>query len=478
MTEVFFRILEISITAGIVALIVMVFRLIFKGVPRWVSCLLWALVAIRILCPFTIESEFSLMPDLSGIGKSYVSQAETVPESRPLTQSDISTQEIQVPLSSEEQASPDAGRILAVVWVCGMAGMLLYGGVSYLLTRRKVCDSVPYKDNIRQSEKVNSPFILGLVRPFIYIPFSLDKKTRRYVLAHEQAHLKRLDHIWKPLGFVLLCIHWFNPLMWVSYILLCRDVEVACDEKVIRDYDLNKRKDYARALLDCKVSYGMPSACPLSFGEVGVGERIRKTLRYKKPAKIFAVVALVMILSVSLCLLTDPVSQASTGYFTGSDRVTKGYEKPTVQVDVLPETQPSQVATETEAPADTQAETTAPQSKVEVSGNTHNSSTDYQEESLPVVLPPLSQKTTNKNYLSEKVFGDSYHSYYVDETEQSATSEKEETVNNNIPVRAENSASGNREFCNNSFGVNNGTILYNPQIAEGESTSPAPDENQ
>ncbi len=394
MTDLFFRILEISITAGIVALIVMVFRFIFKGAPRWVSCLLWALVAIRILCPFTIESEFSLMPDLSGIGKSYVSQAETVPESRPLTQSDISTQEIQAPLSSEEQTSPDAGRILAVVWVCGMAGMLLYGGVSYLLTRRKVCDSVPYKDNIRQSEKVSSPFILGLVRPFIYIPFSLDKKTRRYVLAHEQAHLKRLDHIWKPLGFVLLCIHWFNPLMWVSYVLLCRDVEVACDEKVIRDYDLNKRKDYARALLDCKVSQGRVAACPLAFGEVGVGERIRKTLRYKKPATVIAVVALVMILSVSVCLLTDPVSGADVQYYLSSGgRVTQGYEKPTAPPATEPPTEPATEPPASEAPAETEADN---YSSDDYSDDYYDYSDDYsdyeQEEKYPTIMverPPL-----------------------------------------------------------------------------------------
>lgn len=357
MTEVFFRILEISITAGIVALIVMVFRFIFKGAPRWVSCLLWAIVALRLLCPFAIESRFSLMPDMSDFSESYVSQTEGVPAVAPVPQSVVThTKNTSAQETEQEESSfVDVGRILAVVWLCGMGGMLVYGGVSYLLTRRKVSDSVPYKDNIRQSEKIKSPFILGMLRPYIYIPFALDKQTQKYVLAHEQAHLKRLDHIWKPLGFILLCVHWFNPLMWVSYILLCRDVEVACDEKVIREFDLKKRKAYATALLDCKVSQGVPAACPLAFGEVGVGQRIKKTLRYKKPATVIAVVALVMIMSVSVCLLTDPVSGADVQYYVSSgERVTEGYEKPTEPPATEPPTEPATEPPETEAPAETQ----------------------------------------------------------------------------------------------------------------------------
>ncbi len=355
MTELFYSILKISITAGLVAVAVMFFRLVFKGAPRWISCLLWVLVALRLLCPVAIESNLSLMPDLSAYQRSSSSEQEIVPSGRPVTQAQVYTQQsITNSNAQQESESVDVGRICAVVWLGGMGAMLLYGGVSYLLTRLRVRESVPLERNIRQSEKVKSPFILGVFRPFIYIPFNLDKRTKKYVLAHEQAHLKRFDHIWKPLGFILLCVHWFNPLMWLSYVLLCRDIEVACDEKVIRDYSLNKRKNYAHALLECKVSQNAVVVCPLAFGEVGVGERIKKTLKYKKPAQVIAVVAVVMILSVSVCLLTDPVSSAQINYYTSGTRVTAGYEKPTEP----PVTEPPTTAPPTEPPA-TEAPTEA-----------------------------------------------------------------------------------------------------------------------
>ncbi|MBQ8001631.1 MAG: hypothetical protein IJ298_10660 [Ruminococcus sp.] len=343
MTGLFFSILEISITAGLVALAVMFLRLVFKGTPRWISCLLWALVALRLLCPFAIESKLSLIPELSLSQESQLPEHGYVTSVKPITQTDTDIpQNVTNTIAQEESASVDAGTVLAIVWLCGMGAMALYGGASYMLTRRRVRESIPLKDNIRLSESVSSPFILGVLRPFIYIPFTLDKRTQKYVLAHEQAHLKRLDHIWKPLGFVLLCVHWFNPLMWVSYVLLCRDIEVACDERVIRDYSLNKRKDYARALLDCKVSQGRVAACPLAFGEVGVSERIKKTLKYKKTATAIVVTAVVITLLLSVGLLTDPVSGAETHYYESSySRVTEGYEKLTELSVTEPSTEPA-----------------------------------------------------------------------------------------------------------------------------------------
>ena len=348
MTDLFFIIFRISITAGLVAVAVMVFRFVFKGAPRWISCLLWALVALRLLCPVSIESELSLMPDLSVYRHSSSETYEHINPGVPVTQAEgVPSQSTPYKETQQETSSVDVGRICAFVWLGGMGAMALYGGASYLLTRLRVRASVPFEGNIRQSERIKTPFILGVFRPYIYIPFNLDKRTRKYVLAHEQAHLKRLDHVWKPLGFVLLCVHWFNPLLWLSYVLLCRDIEVACDEKVIKDFSLNKRKDYARALLNCKVSQGVVAACPLAFGEVGVGERIKKTLRYKKPATIIAVVAVVMIIAVSGCLLTDPVSAVQMNYYSAGGRVTSGYEKPTEP----PQTEPPTTAPPTEPPA-------------------------------------------------------------------------------------------------------------------------------
>ncbi len=291
----------------------MVLRLVFKGAPRWISCLLWALVAIRLVCPFVIESELSLIPDFSVSQGDKVASVEYVPDAKLLTQAQnippVSSTETTV---HREQSSVDIGKICAIVWLCGAGLMLTYGIVSYVSMRLRVKESVPLRENIRQSDRVNSPFILGVLRPFIYIPFRLNKKTEMYVLAHEQAHLKRLDHIWKPLGFILLCIHWFNPLVWVSYVLLCRDIEVACDEKVVCKYDLESRKNYATALLDCKVSRRMITACPVAFGEVGVGVRIKKTLKYKRASWVVIAVAMLLVLVASACLLTDPVPEIPT----------------------------------------------------------------------------------------------------------------------------------------------------------------------
>ncbi|MBE6734892.1 MAG: hypothetical protein E7563_06090 [Ruminococcaceae bacterium] len=368
MTELFFIIFRISVTAGLAAIAVMLFRFIFKGAPRWISCLLWALVALRLVCPVSIESEISLMPDLSVYQHNSSGTSEYTNPGVPVTQAErLPSQSVSQNKTHQESGSVDVGRICALVWLGGMGAMALYGGASYLLTRLRVRESVPFEDNIRQSEKLKSPFILGVFRPVIYIPFNLDKRTRKYVLAHEKAHIKRFDHVWKPLGFALLCVHWFNPLMWLSYVLLCRDIEVACDEKVIRDFSLNKRKDYARALLDCKVSQSVVAVCPLAFGEVGVGERIKKTLRYKKPATIIAVVAVLMIISVSGCLLTDPVSSVQIKYHSADVRVTSGYEKPTEP----PATEPPTTVPPTEPP------TTEAPTEAEVYEEYYDYSDDY-----------------------------------------------------------------------------------------------------
>lgn len=430
MTGLFYSILKISITAGLVAVAVMFFRFLFKGAPRWISCLLWALVAFRLLCPVAVESELSLMPDLSEYQQSTSSSQELVPSGVPVTQAHVNTPQ-GTPNSNAQQktAQVDAGRICAIVWLGGMGVMALYGGVSYLLTRLRVRESVPLESNIRQSDRIKSPFILGVLRPYIYIPFNLDKRTKKYVLAHEQAHLKRLDHIWKPLGFILLCVHWFNPLMWVSYVLLCRDIEVACDERVIRDYSLNKRKNYAHALLECKVSQNAVAVCPLAFGEVGVGERIKKTLKYKKPARIIAVVAVIMILSVSGCLLTDPVSSAQINYYTPGTRVTAGYEKPTEP----PVTEPPTTAPPTEPPA-TEAPTEA-----EYYEEYYDYSDDYYYD-------------YSDDYYSEDYYSDYYNSQEYMETLFQAV---EPLTINPEDYIIDWGVSSNYSFTNNSFSSGN-----------------------
>ena len=187
-----------------------------------------------------------------------------------------------------------------------MIALLIYTVISYAKVKRKIGTAVLYKDNIYQSENVVSPFVLGIIKPNIYLPFKMNEKDMEHVVAHEMAHIRRKDHLWKPLGFILLTLHWFNPLMWLGYVLLCRDIELACDEKVIKELDHDARADYSQALLTCSVNRRMIAACPLAFGEVGVKDRVKSVLNYKKPAFWIIIAAVVACVVVAVCFLTNP----------------------------------------------------------------------------------------------------------------------------------------------------------------------------
>ena len=197
---------------------------------------------------------------------------------------------------------------LAGLWLVGVFALLLYTVISYVRLKKKIGTAVLYKDNIFQSESVISPFVLGIIKPKIYLPFNMTDSDMENVVAHEQAHIKRKDHLWKPLGFLLLTIHWFNPLMWVGYIMLCKDIELACDEKVVKNLDTEQRADYSQALLSCSVNRRMIAACPLAFGEVGVKSRIKTVLNYKKPAFWIIIIAIIASIVAAVCFLTNPTS--------------------------------------------------------------------------------------------------------------------------------------------------------------------------
>lgn len=202
--------------------------------------------------------------------------------------------------------------VLSSVWAVGMAVLALYAVISFYGLRNKLAAAVRYKDNIYQSEKVSSPFVLGIIDPRIYLPFKMESQDLEHVVAHEKAHIHRRDHWWKPLGFLLLTIHWFNPLMWLAYVLLCRDIELACDEKVIREFGNEQRADYAQALLTCSVNHRRIAACPLKFGEVGVKERVKSVMNYKKPALGVIVLAIIACVVVAVCFLTNPAGTVLT----------------------------------------------------------------------------------------------------------------------------------------------------------------------
>ena len=311
MEAVFLKIVNMSITAGWVALAVMLARAIFKKAPRGLLCCLWALVALRLILPFSFESAISLIPSTQTLPEEFLFAASPeINSGIPALNSAINPM-ISQSLTPDPVASANPTQILSFVfsqlWVLGMVIMALYTLISYLRIRRRVRASIPTAKGVWLCDDIDTPFILGIIRPRIYLPGNMDEQTMEHVLAHERAHLKRFDHLWKPLGFLLLAVHWFNPILWVTYILLCRDIELACDERVIRDLDVEEKKAYSLSLLQCSVRRPIVAACPLAFGEVGVKQRIKSVLRYKKPAFWIVVTAIVLCVALALCFLTDPI---------------------------------------------------------------------------------------------------------------------------------------------------------------------------
>ena len=288
MTELFLDVVNMSISAGWLVLAVLVLRLILKKTPKWVNVLLWGIVAVRLICPFSIESALSLIPSTETISPEIM--MDWTPEiSTGIAPLDRAVNPV---ISTSFAPNPGASAnplqilipVAANLWLLGVLILLAYTVISYLTLRLKLRTAVILRDNIFQCETVSSPFVLGILNPRIYLPYAMDGKNQDHVVAHEQAHIRRKDHWWKPLGFLLLSIHWFNPLMWVAYILLCRDIELACDEKVIAELGNEQRADYSQALVACAVNRRMIAACPLAFGEVGVKERVKSIMNYRKPA--------------------------------------------------------------------------------------------------------------------------------------------------------------------------------------------------
>ena len=311
MSGIFLKLLNLSISASWLVLVVLALRLVLKRAPKWVNVLLWGMVALRLMLPFSIESALSLIPSAETLSPEVVrfDPAPTITSGVEFIDNAVNPS-----LSESFAAAPLASvnplyvwtYLAGWVWLIGLAAMLAYALVSYLRLRRRVSASIPLRENIYVCDEVPSPFILGIVRPRIYLPSALDEAQRGSVLSHERAHLARHDHWWKPLGFALLAVYWFNPLLWLAYTLLCRDIELACDERVLRGMDAGQVKDYSSALLACSVPRRMIAACPLAFGEVGVGARVKNALRYKKPAFWVVAASVAVCVVVAVCFLTNP----------------------------------------------------------------------------------------------------------------------------------------------------------------------------
>lgn len=324
MEALFFRLWNMSVVAGWVILAVMILRLLLRRAPRAISCFLWGLVGIRLICPISYESQFSLIPDRAvqyeevlNIGEGsagYGSEAADQKGNMFLT--DMS--------EKGEESSADPQQLLVRIgtplWLAGMISMLLYAGISSLRLRRQVAAAMRLGEynaseawqlsySIWICDRVKSPFILGMIRPRIYLPSQLEPSGRGCIMEHEKAHLKRGDHFWKPMGFLLLSVYWFQPLCWVAYILLCRDIELACDERVVREMTAEEKKGYAETLLSCSVQQHRVTACPLAFGEVGVKDRVKGVLYYKKPAFWIGIAAAGVCIAAAVCFLTNPLDK-------------------------------------------------------------------------------------------------------------------------------------------------------------------------
>ncbi len=313
MDAVFLKIINMSISAGWLIMAVVILRLIFKKASRRLICLLWILVAVRLICPFSPASRFSVLPAAQTISFDSGSAGQIRIETGITDIDEIANDSIRNSYSTLT-AGPDsaAGNLIivgTVVWLAGTAGLLVYAAVSYRRLYARIAEGLRGTDGIWLCDRIATPFVIGFIHPRICLPSSMAEEKKGYVIAHERTHLQRRDYLWKPLGFALLAIHWFNPLCWLAYKLFCLDIEFACDEKVISSYETGQRKAYSAALLSCSVSSSLVNACPLAFGEEGVKERIKKVLNYKKPSLWIGVGVLAAGLIVAICLLSDPFSQ-------------------------------------------------------------------------------------------------------------------------------------------------------------------------
>lgn len=356
MSALFMKVVNLSITGSWLILAVFLVRYLLKKAPKWTVLLLWALVAVRLILPFSFESAFSLVPKNETIVPSVVNVTRIITAQKPVIDASVQKPAIDnivekppidnivekpaidavvekppidaavIPANDvvrpviEQRFTPDPVSAaattpeqsvisyLAVLWVIGIVVMLAYAIISYLRLKKSVEPSIEIRDRILASDDVKSPFILGMLRPRIYVPSSMSGQTLEYVISHEMAHVKRGDHWWKPFGYLLLSVYWFNPLCWLAYLLLCRDIEMACDEKVVRGMDNKSKAAYSEALLSCSMPRRAITACPLAFGEVCVKERVKSVFNYKKPAFWIIIAAIIACIVVAVCFLSTPKS--------------------------------------------------------------------------------------------------------------------------------------------------------------------------
>ena len=316
MAEAFLTVFNRGLSAGWLVLAVIAARFALKKAPRWSILLLWGLVALRLVCPFSLESSLSLIPDAQPVSPEQVWNTVPAVAITPDASEPTVSPLLEAVLPDTLPVSPTPVQrsvaVASILWCIGMGLMGLYAFSSYFHLTRRVKTAVRLDGNLFQCDTIPTPFVLGITRPRIYLPKSIAREDLPHVIAHERAHIRRRDHWWKPLGFLLLSVYWFHPLIWLAYILLCRDMELACDERVIASLSRRQRADYAQALLNCSVGRRAVTACPIAFGEVGVKERVKRVLSFRKPAFWAILAAVLVCVIVAVCFLTNPVMPEET----------------------------------------------------------------------------------------------------------------------------------------------------------------------
>ncbi len=312
MTELFLKVVNMSISASWIVLAVLLIRTILKKAPKWITVLLWGIVAIRLMCPFTFESTMSLIPSAETINPEIAINSPEINSGITIIDNVLN------PIIAETTITPQPEKtlnlfvfitpFLAGIWLIGIFVLLLYTIISYLKLRNNIATSILLRENIYQCGNIQSPFVFGIIEPKIYLPLKMNEQDMKLVIAHEQAHIRRKDHIWKPIGFLILTIHWFNPILWLGYVLFCRDIELACDEKVVKELTRDERANYSQALLNCSANHRVISACPVAFGEVNVKNRVKSVLNYKKPTFWVIVAAIAASIITAVCFLTNPIT--------------------------------------------------------------------------------------------------------------------------------------------------------------------------
>ncbi|MBQ8404598.1 MAG: M56 family metallopeptidase, partial [Clostridia bacterium] len=314
MEKMFLDFVNVSVSSVWLVLAVLLLRLILKKAPKSIICALWAVVGLRLILPFNIESPISLVPSAEVFPEEFLYAAEPKIDTGFEALDNVLNPVIAETLAPSPGVSANPTQLNAIIfpiiWAVGVGLILIYMLISFLRVKYKVREAALFYENIWMCDNIDTPFILGIIRPKIYVPSSMTAENGIYVIAHEKAHIKRLDYVWKPLGFLVLALHWFNPAMWVAYVMFCRDIEFACDEKVIRLIGAEKKQEYSTALLNLSAPKHIISACPLAFGENGVKARIKGVLNYKKPAFWVILVAVVLAVAAVVAFFAGPASNA------------------------------------------------------------------------------------------------------------------------------------------------------------------------